>query len=102
MELLCDQKTFHVDSPGGDLGDLGSIFVTLEFILVTLGSILVTLGCILVTLGSEIAILGSLDGHLGGFYGLLGSTFEVSGWLRGHFGDSLLTFVGNVGSYKMY
>ena len=53
-------------------------------------------------LGSMMMIWGGPDAHLGAFWGSLGSTFEVLGCLGGHFGDTLLTFIGNVESHQMY
>ncbi len=60
-----------------------------------------TLGSILVILGATLVIFEGLDAHLGAFSGPLGSTFGVFGWLGGHFGDSLLTFIGNVESRQI-
>ncbi len=36
------------------------------------------------------------------YYGHLGSTFAVLGWFRSHFEESLVTFVINLQSCKMY
>ena len=60
------------------------------------------LGVILGHRGSQECFCGGLDTHLGVFQGPLGHTFGGLERLGSHFGDSLMAFVGNMGSCKMY